>query len=189
MSNIGQINQELAKWDNAVFYNVKFKENTTAPLNKLKDILKQSLSYFTIIAANSEALVYKIGRFFITQEIKFDDFNFKDGRVVKAFIGDESALWAKKQNVDKFFETFSGEFSGKWVVIPCMDFSIDESTSIYFINGFRRAGAIGVIFYSEGPDNIAENLVANSQNLSHFYQFPKADYYRPKLKKLPADEY
>ena len=58
-----EIKKELDKWDNRVIFDAKFKKDTKAPLDKLDDILFRSLEKFIIIAANSEALVYKIGRY------------------------------------------------------------------------------------------------------------------------------
>ena len=179
--------KELEKWDNRVIYNVRFKDDTKAPLDKLDDILFNSLQKFTIIAANSEALVYKIGRYFISQDVKNDEITFIDGKIVESYIGDESKDWKKKDRVDEFFETFGEDCKGKWVIIPFLSFEISIGLSIYFISQFKKYSAIGIIFYAEGPNNLVEVLSLNSDD-PNFYEFPKKEY-RKRKRLLPDDEW
>lgn len=182
-----EIKKELDKWDNRVIFDAKFKEDTKAPLNKLDDILFKSLEKFIIIAANSEALVYKIGRYFISKDVKNDEITFIDGRIIESYIGDGSVEWKKKDRVDEFFETFGEDCKGKWVLIPLMHFEVSIGLAIYFMSQFRKRGAVGVIFFAEGPNNLVEILSLNTDD-PNFYEFPKKQYRRRK-RILPEDEW
>lgn len=182
-----QIEKELEKWDNRVIFNMEFKKDTKAPLDKLENILFNSLEKFTIIAANSEALVYKIGRFFISKKVKNDEITFIDGKIIESYIGDESKDWKKKDRVDEFFTTFGEDCKGKWVIIPLMHFEISIGLAIYFISQFKKYSAIGVIFYAEGPNNLVEVLSLNTDD-PNFYEFPKKEYRKVK-RFIPDDEW
>lgn len=182
-----QTAKELEKWDDRVIYNVKFKENTNAPLDKLDEILFNSMQKFTIIAANSEPLVYKIGRYFVSKKVKNDEITFIDGRIIESYIGDESKDWKKRDRVDEFFETFGESCKSKWVIIPFLSFEISIGLAIYFISQFKKYSAIGVIFYAEGPNNLVEVLSLNTDD-PNFYEFPKKEY-RKRKRILPDDEW
>ena len=182
------INKELEKWDNKVLYNVRFKDDTKADLNKLNRILHGSLQHFTLIAANSEALVYKIGRYFVTEGVKFDNFNFIDGEIVKAYISSDGKDWSRKDRIDQFIEIFGSEFDKKWVMIPCMSFKIEVGLAIYFAMQIRKCHATGIIWYAVGPDNFTEVLVHQTE-LDNFYQFPDANFHKKRRKQLPEDEW
>ena len=183
-----KIQKELNIWDNRVIYNVKFKENTKAPLNKLEEYYNKSIEKFVVLVANSEALVYKIGRFFVSKGLENRNITFIDGSILDTYIGDETVEWKKKDRVDDFFNIFKDDFKGKWVIIPLMRFQCNKGIGIYLISQFRKYGAIGLIFYSEGPDNIAETLITGT-DMQYIYQFPKADYYSKRKRKLPDDEW
>lgn len=187
MSNKVNIEKEVRKWDERVIYDAKFGDNIKPFLPNLDNILKRSLMKFTIIGANSEALVYKIGRYFIESGVKNDEFTFVDGKVIASYIGDDSKDWKKKDRVDEFFLTFGEDFRKKWVMIPMMDFEISVGLALYFISQFKRQDAIGIIFYAEGPNNLVEILSLNTQD-PNFYEFPKVQY-RKKKRLLPDDEW
>lgn len=183
------VKKELSKWVEKVIYDVSFKENTKANLSKLRDILnKASFEKFTIISANSEPLVYKIGRFFIEEGIKCDDFKFVDGKIIETYLSGDTPDWKKKDSLNEFFEIFKDDFRNKWVVIPYMAFEISPALAINFIYNFKKADATGLLFYAEGPNNIAE-ILTTSTDLENFYQFPKADYYTRRKRILPDDEW
>lgn len=182
-----EIRKELEKWDNRVLYDAKFKEDTRAPLHVLDEILFKSLEKFSIIAANSEALVYKIGRYFISKDVRNDEITFIDGKIIESYIGDDSKDWKKKDRVDEFFETFGEDCKNKWVLIPLMHFEISISIALYFMTQFKKRSATGVIFFSEGPNNLTEILSLNSED-PNFYEFPKKKY-RRKRRILPDDEW
>ena len=183
-----QITKELNKWSERVIYDVEFKKNTKANLNRLSDIMFNAFDKFTIIAASTESVVYKIGKFFITKNIKNEQITFIDGKIIETYIADDSKEWKKKENVDSFFEIFGKDCENKWVMIPYMDFEITPGLAIYFITQFKKAGAIGVIFYSAGPNNLAESLITNTK-MPGLYQFPAVRYHSRHRKQLKEDEW
>ena len=140
-----------------------------------------------MIGANSEALVYKIGRYFISKDVKNDEITFIDGRVIESYVGDSSAEWKKKDRIDEFFETFGEECKSKWVLIPLMHFEISIGNAIYLMSQFKRKGAVGVIFFAEGPNCLTEILSLNWDN-PNFYEYPKKKY-RKRKRLLPDDEW
>lgn len=182
------INRELKKWDDRVLFQGKFKPNTKANLDRLDTILFGALEHFSIIAANSEPLVYKIGRHFIEKNIKNDDMVFIEGKIVECYLNNEgSANWKKKDRVDDFFEIFGGNFRGKWILIPYMKFEIEIGLALYFISQFRKYSAIGLIFYSEGPSCLTEVLSLDSED-PYFFEYPNKCY-RQRKRKIEDDEY
>lgn len=184
--NSYDIIKEIEKWDDRVLYDAKFKEDTKAPLEKLDQILFKSLEKFTIIAANSEALVYKIGRYFVSKGTKNKEITFIDGRIIDSYIGD-GPEWKKKDRADEFFETFGENCKNKWVIIPLMHFEISIGLALYFISKFKKIGAIGIIFHAEGANNIVEILSLNTDD-PNFHEFPRKRYNRPK-RILSDDEW
>lgn len=183
-----QINKELEKWNQRVIYDVEFKKDTKANLNRLSDILFNAFEKFTIISASTESVVYKIGKFFLTKGIKNEQLTFIDGKIIETYIADDSKEWKKKENVDSFFEIFGKDCKDKWVLIPYMDFEISPGLAIYFITQFKKIGAIGVIFYSEGSNNLAEILI-NSASMPGLYQFPTVRYHTRHRRQLADDEW
>lgn len=183
-----QIIKELDKWSERVIYDVEFKKNTKANLNRLEDIMFNAFDKFTIIAAATESVVYKIGKFFITKNIKNEQITFIDGKIIETYIADDSKEWKKKDNVDSFFEIFGKDCENKWVLIPYVNFEISPGLAIYFITQFKKVGAIGVVFYSEGPNNLAEILIRTT-HIPGLYQFPSARYHSGQRKQLAEDEW
>jgi len=186
-----QIKKELQKWSERVLqFDVEFKPDTEANLTRLDEGFDASLEHFVIISANSEALVYKIAKYFIsTGKIKNDSIVFIDGKIVESYIGDDSAAWRKKERADDFFEIFSGDIKGKWVLIPYMNFEIDAGLAIYFTTQFIKFGAFGLIFYSEGKgEHFAQVLSLSKDDDKYYFQFPKAKY-RKQRRSLPDDPY
>lgn len=184
---MGNIKQEIAKWENRVIYNVAFKEDTKAPLNKLDDILLKSMEKFILIGANSEALVYKIGRYFISKGIKNEDITFIDGRIIESYIGDDKD-WKRKERLDEFFGIFGEDYNNKWVLIPLIRSEFSITIALYFITQFRKYKAIGLIFFSEGAANLME-VLTNCSDDPNFYQFPKANFYKKAKRQLADDEW
>lgn len=182
-----EIGKELKKWDERVLFNVQFKANTKANLERLNEILRASLESFTVIGANSESLVYKIARYFISKNVRNGDITFIEGKVVESYIGDDSAQWKKKERVDDFFEIFGEEYKNKWVLIPYINFEINTGLAIYFISKFKKYGAIGLIMYAEGPSNLTEVLSLES-NDPFFYEFPVKKY-RKRKPNIEDDEW
>lgn len=185
-----EIQRELRKWEEKAIFNVAFKPNTKANLNRLREILHNiSLEHFVTISANSEALVYKICRFFIEEGTKADDIALIQGKIIESYIADDSAEWAKRVRIDDFFQIFGETFRGKWVAIPIIKFDnpITVGLAIYFITQFRKYNVIGVIFYSEGNSNLAEVLSLESED-PYFFEFPRKRYLKRK-RTIEDDEW
>lgn len=182
------IRKELEKWDDKVLFDVRFKEDTKADLNRLNKILDQSLDKFTIIAANSEALVYKIGRHFVSRGVNNSLISFIDGKIIESYIGDNSVEWKKKDRVDEFLEIFGDNLKSKWVLIPLMQFEITTGLALYLMTKFQKIGVIGLIFYAEGPNNITEILCYNTEN-PDLHEFPIKKNRPRKKRTLPYDEW
>lgn len=185
--NVYEIKKELKKWNERVIFDVGFKENTKANLERLDTIMFNSLEHFVMIAANSEALVYKIGKYFIQKGVKNDNIEFLDGNVIKAYIDDNSYTYQKRERIDDFYKTFGINLKHKWVLIPYMCFEVDLGIAIYFISQLRKLGATGVIFYSEGPSNMTEVLSLDYDDL-YFYEYPIKKY-RKRKRVIVDDEY
>lgn len=185
--NQRHVKTEIKKWEERVIYNVKFKEDTTANLKRLTEIYNSALDEFIMIAASSEPVVYKIGRFFLEQGLSNEQITFLDGKIIDAYLGDDSPNWKKKERVDQLIEIYGESFKHKWLLIPYMDFQIDLSTAIYFMNRIKQNNAIGVVMFADGPNNILEVLNVNMDD-QYIYQFPVAKYRKSK-KTLPEDIY
>lgn len=185
---IFNVGKELKKWEDRVIYDVKFKKDTKANLSRLDEIHLISLERFVTIAANSEALVYKIGRYYIEQGlIKNTDLTFLDGQIIEAYLKDDSAEWRKRERIDDFFQIFGEEYKNKWVLIPLMEFDITVGLAIYFISQFKKCMATGLIMYAEGPNNIVE-IVSRKVEDRYFFEFPKKMYKR-RARRLIDDEW
>lgn len=181
------VENEIKKWEDKVLYDVKFKEDTGANLERLNIIRRESIEHFCIIAANSEALVYKIGRYFIENNILCEDMTVADGLIIESYIGGDTAEWKKRELIDDYMSMFAKDFNQKWVLIPHMEFEISVGLCIYFVNQFRKYNATGIIMYGQGPGNVVEVFAQNASDI-HFYEFPKI-LYRAKKRVLPKDEY
>lgn len=176
-----QIQKQLDIWDNRVFFNGAFKKNTKANLEFLDKIYNKSMTQFTIIAANSEACVYKIARYFISNHnVMNNSFTFIDGRIVESYIGDKTeAGWKRKDRINEFMNTFGEQFKNKWVIIPLMQFPIDIASAVYFTTSFKQYKALGLIFSSVGVDHLAETLCYGSD--MKIYEFPETKYRRTRF--------
>lgn len=182
-----EVQREVSKWSDRVVFDVAFKKDTKANLSLLDEMLEDSMQYFVTIAANSEAVVYKIGRYFVEMGVQNKEITFIDGEMIQAYIGDDSVEWKKKERVDQFFEIFGEQFKGKWVMIPYMAFPISVGVAAYFISIFRKCGATGCIMYAEGPDNIVETIARNIKD-QHFYEFPR-NLYKKRKRRIADDEW
>lgn len=187
MSKEFEISKELKKWEDRVFYNVAFKKDTNARLVNLEQAMNSSLEKFNIIAANSEALVYKIGRFFIEHGIKNNNITFIDGVILESYLGGETKEWKKKDYLDEFMEVFGENCKGKWVFVPKMSFQFSVSIAALLVSKLKRYGAVGFVFFSEGPNNLTEILSFNFRD-PNFQEFPK-ELYRKRIPQLPEDEW
>lgn len=182
------VQRELKKWTDKALYDVAFRKDTKANLKRLDEIIKISLSHFVIIATNSEALVYKIGRYYIEQGVlKADDIAFLNANVLETCIADDSAEWKQKDRLDELFNILGKEYAGKWVLIPFMEFEISVAMSIYLTYQFKRVGAIGLILYAQGENLFTQIMVQQVQE-EFLFQFPLNKYNQIR-RKLAADEW
>lgn len=182
-----EVNNELKKWEERAIFNVSFKENTKANLSRLDEILAISLEHFVMIAANSEPLVYKIARYFITKRVKNEQIEIVNARILKTYIGDDSAEWKKKERCDEYLRIMGEDFKNKWILIPYMDFEIGANLAIYFMSQLRKYSCIGIIFYAEGPSNMIEVLSLDGYD-PYFYEYPKKKY-RQRKRIIEDDEW
>lgn len=180
--------KELKKWTDKAIYDVAFRKDTKANLSRLDDIMKISLEHFVTIAANSEPLVYKIGRYYIEKGfLKCDDITFLSGDVLAAYIADESAEWKQKDRLDELFQTMSADFKGHWIFIPLMEFEISISMCIYLMSQFKKVGANGLIVCADG-ENFFTQVMVQQVHDKNLYQFPLVKY-NERRKKLVSDEW
>ena len=180
--------RELEKWVDSVIYDVKFRPDTPANLKRLKEIVDDSMFHFVTIAANSEALVYKIGRWMVVNAgVKSDDLIVLHGNILESYISGDSAEWKKLDRLDEFFSFFGEQYRGRWIIIPETTVDMSVGMSVYLMSQFRKFGAVGLIVYAYGGDNLVENLIRNVED-RYCYEFPKSTYRRSR-RKLPEDEY
>ena len=181
------IEKELNEWDNRVIYDMKFHKENAPYITYLNKLLEDSMGQFSIIAANTEALVYKIGRHFISQGIKNSQITFIDGKIVESYINEEEPEWKKKNRIDDFFEIFGEDCKNKWVIIPFIECEFSIGESFYFISQFRKYKASGIIFSADGENNLTENLSMNMTSNS-FCEFPVKKY-RRRVRRIKDDIY
>lgn len=189
MPSTREIAEAVRKWQERVVYDVAFKNPDAPYIEKLTTILRQSMSRFTLIAANSEALVYKIGRFFIENGISNENVSIIDGKIVESYLKEGPPEWKLKDRVDDLVSIFKSDLTNKWLFVPCLEFKISIGVALYFITKVKQCGCIGIVWYASGPDNMTEILVHGMTSLPDFYQFPKPTFYSARRKQLPEDEW
>ena len=182
------IEKELNKWDKRVYYDFKFKEDTTAAMDRLYTIVNDySIEKFVCISASSESLVYKIGRYLIQSGKKNSSISFIDGRILETYMCSDSIGYKKRELIDAFFSLNSDSIKNKWVFIPYLDFPVDINSAIYFINKVKLNKALGMVIFGEGPKNLAE-ILCRDTNFPFVYQFSK-NLYTKSHKQIVDDEY
>lgn len=180
--------KELKKWEDKVIYDVRFKCDTVANLEKLDEYLSHSLSRFVTILTNTEALVYKIGRWMIAnQNVKSDDLVLLHGSVIESYVGGDGLEWRKLDRMKDFFDSFGQDYRGRWVLVPEVTVDFSVGLAVYFMTQLRKSGAVGLIFSSYGKNNLGEVLVREVEDRS-VYQWPVVRYKRTR-DTLPEDEY
>lgn len=182
------IEKELNKWDKRVYYDFKFKEDTTAAMDRLYTIVNDySIEKFVCISASSESLVYKIGRYLIQSGKKNSSISFIDGRILETYMCSDSIGYKKRELIDALFSLNSDSIKNKWVFIPYLDFPVDINSAIYFINKVKLNKALGMVIFGEGPKNLAE-ILCRDTNFPFVYQFSK-NLYTKSHKQIVNDEY
>jgi hypothetical protein len=182
------VKKELKKWQERVIYDVRFKEGTEANLARLDEMFLISMEHFVTIAANSEPLVYKIGRYFIEKgDVENNDISLLDGQILESYMGDDSVEWRKKERIDDFFKIFGTDYRGKWVIIPLMEFDVSIGLAVYLMTQFKKCGATGLICYADGANNLIE-VISKGVEDRYFFEFPEKRYKR-RSKKLIDDKW
>lgn len=179
---------ELKKWVDRVIYQVQFKCDTVANLEKLDEYLSQSLSKFVTLLVTSEPLVYKVGRWMIAnQNVKNDDLVILHGNVIASYVGGDSPEWKKLDRMKDFFDSFGQDYRGRWVLVPEVSVDFTIGLAVYFMTQLRKTGALGLIFSSYGKNNLGEVLVREVEDRG-VYQWPYVQYRRTR-ETLPEDKY
>lgn len=168
-----------------LYYNAWFNSKTDC--TELDKRYEKALTKFQIILASSEISVYKICHNF------HDKFNMNKNNIkTLAGLSIESYFDAKanhKYNMMRMDELVKNgilkDVSGKWVVIPKMQEMWTPRLAYLFYNELRNAEALGIIFYSEGCNNLGETLVRDT--VLDVFQFPEKKYVNKR--KLEDDNY
>lgn len=184
-----RLEKEISSWEERVFYpDEKFKENTPADLEKLKHLIRSSKEEFVFISAETEGVVYKIGRFFIENGVSNTYITFQDGEIIEPYIDGEAKDSEMRALLERYLKIIQKEIKSKWVFISLLNFGWSKKTALYFVNELKVRGAVGVVMYSnpDVPDNLPQVLVEETN--SKIYQFPQP-LYKKKIRKLKEDNY
>lgn len=184
-----RLEKEISSWEERVFYpDEKFKENTPADLEKLKHLIRSSKEEFVFISAETEGVVYKIGRFFIENGVSNTYITFQDGEIIEPYIDGEAKDSEMRALLERYLKIIQKEIKSKWVFIPLLNFGWSKKTALYFVNELKVRGAVGVVMYSnpDVPDNLPQVLVEETNSKIH--QFPQP-LYKKKIRKLKEDNY
>lgn len=184
-----RLEKEISSWEERVFYpDEKFKENTPADLEKLKHLIRSSKEEFVFISAETEGVVYKIGRFFIENGVSNTYITFQDGEIIEPYIDGEAKDNEMRALLERYLKIIQKEIKSKWVFIPLLNFGWSKKTALYFVNELKVRGAVGVVMYSnpDVPDNLPQVLVEETNSKIH--QFPQP-LYKKKIRKLKEDNY
>lgn len=184
-----RLEKEISSWEERVFYpDEKFKENTPADLEKLKHLIRSSKEEFVFISAETEGVVYKIGRFFIENGVSNTYITFQDGEIIEPYIDGEAKDSEMRALLERYLKIIQKEIKSKWVFIPLLNFGWSKKTALYFVNELKVRGAVGVVMYSnpDVPDNLPQVLVEETNSKIH--QFPQ-QLYKKKIRKLKEDNY
>ena len=183
--------REIRKWESRVFYpEERFKNDTTADLEYLKSLIKKSKESLVIISSETEASVYKIGRFLIENGVHNEYISFQDGEVFESYIDVEYKYDSTfRELIDELVQVLKKEkIQKKWLIIPELNCKWDKKIALYFLNKLKLMDVYGVIFYSnkDYPDNLAQIICEDSYTEIH--QFPN-QVYSNKRKKSIGDDY
>lgn len=168
-----------------LYYNVWFNSDTDCSELDLK--YERALIKFPIIFSSSEASVYKICHHFY-QRFNMTRNNMKiiDGLAIESYFdpfANHKYNMIRMESLTK--DGILKDISGRWVVIPNMSSQWSPRLAYLFYNEIKNAEAIGLIFHSEGANNLGKVLVEDS--LLNVLQFPKKVY--EDMKQLEDDNY
>lgn len=172
------IETEIKNWESRIFFpNEKFRKDTSADLKKLYNKILDSKNSFVTISSETEASVYKIGRFLVESGIKNRDITFFEGDMLDAYINPhEDEFWKARVMLDKLLDLIRGKVYKKWIIIPQFNSQWDKKLALYFISEIQKLGAYGILFYSseQVPDNLAQVLCEESY--MDVLEFPRSRY-------------
>lgn len=182
-------NEQVIKWIEATGVDLRFNEENASTKRHLKEldrILRESMLHAPVIGANSEAVVYKIGRYMLEKGVcKMSDITILNGMVVDAYFSSGEQDWQQIDRLNRFFRDFSERsIMKKWVFIPHMLATPRVPVGIRWIRGFTdECKAAGLVFFSGSPMGITESLCSVTGN-TYVKQFPLVQYRycRPNVK-------
>lgn len=192
-NNINRVERELSIWENRVFYpEERFKKDTTADLDLLKSLIKQSKESMIIISSETEACVYKIGRFLVENNVSNQYICFQDGEVFESYIDVNYKYdYSFRELIDELINALKkDQITKKWLIIPELNCKWDKKMALYFINKLKLLDVYGVVFYSnkDYPDTLAQIICEDSYTSIH--QFPNPVYStKNRRKTIPKDDY
>lgn len=168
-----------------LYYNAWFNSKTDCSLLDKK--FNQCMSKFPIILASSEISVYKICHHFYSQfNLQIKDIKTIDGLAIESYFDPYAN---HKYNIIQMNTVFNegvlSDICGKWLVIPNMKSQWTPRLAYLFYNELRNAGALGLIFYSEGSNTFGKILV--EETLLDILQFPVIRYKAGR--KIKNDNY
>lgn len=182
------IENEIKKWDSKVFYpDERFKESTLEAYPQLKEYLYESKEKFITISAETENVVYKIGRYFVESGVPMRSIKFLDGDTLSIYVN------VRENNINIFLNylnTLKLEVKEKWVLIPRIDNEWNKIFMSHFMTFLQNNKAIGLIFYSDEKlkNNNFGSLICNSVGYN-VLEYPKQKFYLGEKRQLPKDDY
>ena len=172
------VEREVKIWEKRIFYpNEKFRPDTKADLKALRECLDRSREFFTVISSETEACVYKIGRFMVEYGLKNSSITFQDGEELENYVDANARYdYQAKQLLGSYFENQGSTLKGKWLFIPYISCPWNKQLAYYFIDKLKQSGANGLLFYSNKnkPDGLAQVLC--EETYVDVFQFPAKVY-------------
>lgn len=166
-----------------LYYNAWFRKSTDC--TELDKQYKKALVHMPIILSSSELSVYKICHHFHNRfNLSGSDIKTVDGLAIESYF---DVFANHKYNIIQMEKLFRDgvlkDVYGKWLVIPNMSSRWSPKLAYLFYNELRNAGVIGLIFFSDGPDNFGKVLVERTR--LNVFQFPDVLYEEKSV--LPDD--
>lgn len=182
---IKEMDEEEHKSPLGLFYNSYFKDTTDCKY--LDEQYTKSLFKFPIIFASDEISVYKICHHFYTK-FNINKLNIKTvaGLAIESYLDPYANHKYNMIQMEKMVEDgVLRDVVSRWVVIPDMSTVWTPKLAYLLYNTLKDAGAIGLIFHSEGTDNLGKIMI--EQTPLDVLQFPFKVY--DNRKQLEDNEY
>ena len=155
-------------------YDVWFKPSTNC--EKLDECYLNALTKFTIIFANKEVTVYKILNHYY-EKFGLTSSNIKtvDGLALESYFDTNyKHAYNIRQLQRLLVDGVLSDIENKWLILPNMNQEWNAKLAFYFYNEIKSAGALGIIFNSNGKNNFGQVLV--EQTVLNIVQFPEEIY-------------